>query len=424
MAFWVRTAMTSERQPGASLQDDVPPPSYEASCSHVRPMTPFVLEQEPATRHDSQNTAIQRRPRRRTALGLISSALECVLRPHTCENDRLPRYTTEVLQTRALLPAVLPPPPYVACKEKTPRSARQSTFAHQQTSGPPREFYDATEDMAIAARPFGSLKDVGDTPLSRLVLCTLCQDFHRRLDGSFGRMSLGDSHRMLKTSVSALDLGSSIRFSWPLLRMVMESHRLSLPRGVPLGAVCKPGRFFTNKCWNISIKAAIVQDRLLLKISSELSSCDPKIRHKRRHLAPRCGHLQDCPKFLQACRLIVEESGGEAASETRSALFRCHQCPSEYRFRVSEPGMKAPRKRRVLMYQYIDVGRCETPFEREWKTLTATRTNRLIGPFPLMRSVESRFEGTADEHAETFSHGHIWRWQYRVNDPSRFAPPA
>jgi hypothetical protein len=230
------------------------------------------------------------------------------------------------------------------------------------------------------------------------VLCFSCAIFHPKgevvFDSDiFNCPGYAPASRWFHCDEDALHANTTCwqtRMHWRLVQLVMRSSRLTPQHGFPLDILCHT-EFEEHRALTINPK--IKEGRLLVKA---------KVHHPIETFArsttfdgmnsfiepPRCRHVGSMSSIQRECFIAIKglpvKNAANAANsslyEYRSDLYRCPQCPSEYRVTIEHSSLIDKRVwknfkwggtgRYVLtVTHYIDFGSCESPQSTEYAAL-------------------------------------------------------
>ncbi|KAI9667069.1 MAG: hypothetical protein M1831_001246 [Alyxoria varia] len=286
----------------------------------------------------------------------------------------------------------------------SPDYSKQQSPAHSSS--------DISEDEMKQILHYKRLSKEWEPQYKNLTLCFKCLAFHPSTEMSDPTNPHCDA--------SAVSLGGR-HLKRPLLfseaHQVMRANRLGPGYGRGVEALSRHGlpNRFRSEWSSFTLRARLVDGRLLLKETWTLQPrmvpgmalCEvPK-------LLPGCVHCQDSGSL----RLLVRSTIGtfafaDAKRNITSALYRCQWCPTELRIQAqrsesvpisssSEQGESICMYDLVL-YNWTDLGKCLSPYSREWVTLRATapsndqqrRSSFVQDPFDLkgLTTIESRYD--------------------------------
>ena len=268
-----------------------------------------------------------------------------------------------------------------------------------------------------------SLLDIDALTLAnpKCILCVSCQSVH--LDCGVGRRCFYEKWPSA-SSRDCLVFDKKVKFRFQLLHLIMRTYRGVIANGISIETLRKDVKLRSGLC---SIYAAICQGHLMLKIVSKLDAVDLQKFPRVVKDVPHCDHVR-YKNFQEMCELTL--LGCQRRSNLhcqQSVLWRCHQCPSEYRAKVSMISTEKKPRFTLTVRNYVDAGMSDRSMERFWKALTATETVNPEGPFKLDYimppfTIEACVEKTEDTTVATMTQSDLREyraWILRNADATR-----
>ena len=277
--------------------------------------------------------------------------------------------------------------------------------------GPPIQCYKVSRFSGpMLAESRLTAVEVIDT---NFVYCIPCQSFHRdttlRCRGDYFPKST-------KSGKDRLVLNFTMEIAQFLPRTVMLSHRRGLgSKGIPIDALHAVHEWDSGKCF---VHACIRDERLFMKFIS--TSGYVGITDLEEYLLniPTCGH--ETLSVQRLCNFTVMACLTEGTYSVVSDLFRCHQCPSEYRVHVIKSLRKTKTLYCVFLRHYIDAGDLLNGYDDvHWKALVSPKRNCSGIPYELihtnyMTTIEARAELTPSTPVELLMEESVRAFKSRI----------
>jgi hypothetical protein len=136
---------------------------------------------------------------------------------------------------------------------------------------------------------------------------------------------------------------------------------------------------------------------------------------------PSCMHSPNCVQLREALKRFMDGAPRPRQlnlqnSEHTSDLYRCHRCPTEFRFSVrpyrdAKKAEVAEASHILELIHVTDFGTCYTAHNRYWSALTSKGSSSIVStePFPLKSSKPLM------HHALDWPDGHGRSDEYKVN---------